>query len=249
MSIKIKSDKHIDIMRIAGKITGETLNFLAKEVKPGMTTLDIDNLAEEFIRSKGAIPSFKGLYGFPASICASINNQVIHGIPDNTILHDGDIISIDTGAYINGFHSDACRTLAIGNISQQRQRLIDVTKESFFQGMKYARSGNHLSEVSIAIQTYVEANGFSVVRDYVGHGIGREMHEEPNIPNYNDGRLGPKLIKGMTLAIEPMVTVGSHEVKTLSNGWTVVTRDGTDSAHYENTILITDGEPELLTLV
>ncbi len=249
MSITIKKDFHIEKMRVAGRITGETLNLMEKSIKPGITTGELDRIAEEYIRSQGATPSFKGLYGYPASICASVNNEVVHGIPGNRVLYEGDIISIDTGAYIKGFHGDAARTFAVGKISDDRQRLIDVTKESFFRGIKFAKSGNHLIDISAAIQDYVESNGYAVVRDYVGHGIGREMHEDPNVPNYRTGKKGPKLLTGMTLAIEPMVTVGGYKVKTLSNKWTVVTKDGSDAAHYENTVYITDGEPELLTLV
>lgn len=249
MSITIKRESHIEAMRLAGKITGETLNLIGKSIKPGITTGELDRIAEEYIRSQGAIPSFKGLYGYPASICASVNNELIHGIPGGKVLREGDIIKIDTGAYIKNFHGDAARTFAVGKISADRQRLIDVTRESFFRGIEFAKSGNHLINISAAIQDFIESNGFAVVRDYVGHGIGREMHEDPNVPNYRNGRRGPKLIKGMTLAIEPMVTVGSYRVKTLSNKWTVVTKDGSDAAHYENTVYITDGEPELLTLV
>lgn len=249
MSITIKRESHIEAMRLAGRITGEVLNLIEKNVKPGITTGDLDKIAEEYIRGQGAEPSFKGLYGYPASICASVNNEVIHGIPGNRVLREGDIIKIDTGAYIKNFHGDAARTFAVGKISPQRQRLIDVTRESFFKGIEFAKSGNHLINISAAIQDYVEGNGFAVVRDYVGHGIGREMHEDPYVPNYRNGSRGPKLIKGMTLAIEPMVTVKGYKVKTLSNKWTVVTKDGSDAAHYENTVYITDGEPELLTLV
>ena len=223
MSITIKKESHIEKMRIAGRITGETLNLIEKSIRPGITTKELDRIAEEYIRSCGAVPSFKGLYGYPASICASVNEQVVHGIPSgNTVLKEGDIISIDTGAYIDGFHGDAARTFGVGQISEQRQRLIE---------------------------DYVESNGYGVVRDYVGHGIGRDMHEDPEIPNYRTGRPGPKLVKGMTLAIEPMVTVGTYKVHTLPNRWTVVTNDGSDSAHYENTVLVTENEPELLTLV
>lgn len=249
MSITIKKEFHIEKMRVAGRITGETLNLMEKSIHPGITTAELDKIAEEYIRSQGAYPSFKGLYGYPASICASVNDEVIHGIPNNRKLREGDIISIDTGAYINGFHGDAARTFAVGSISAERQRLIDITRESFFKGIEFAKSGNHLIDISAAIQDFVESNGFAVVRDYVGHGIGREMHEDPNVPNYRTGRKGPKLMTGMTLAIEPMVTVGSYKVKTLSNKWTVVTKDGSDAAHYENTVYITDGKPELLTLV
>ncbi len=249
MSITIKKEVHIEAMRLAGRITGETLNLLEREIKPGITTAQLDKIAEEYIRSRGAVPSFKGLYGYPASICASVNNEVIHGIPDSRTLREGDMISIDTGAYIKGFHGDAARTFAVGSISAERQRLIDVTRESFFRGIEYAKEGNHLSEISAAVQDYAEKSGFSIVRDYVGHGIGREMHEDPEVPNYRRGKLGPRLIRGMTIAVEPMLTAGGYRVKTLKNGWTVVTKDGSDSAHYENTVLITDGEPELFTLV
>ncbi len=249
MSITIKKDVHIAAMRLAGRITGDVLALIEKEIRPGITTAELDNIAEEYIRAQGAVPSFKGLYGYPASICASVNNEIIHGIPDGRMLREGDIVSIDTGAYIKGFHGDAARTFAVGRISPERQRLIDVTRESFFRGIEYAKEGNHLSEISAAIQDYAESSGFSVVRDYVGHGIGREMHEDPEVPNYRRGRKGPRLIKGMTIAVEPMLTAGSFRVRILKNDWTVVTRDGSDSAHYENTVLITDGEPELFTLV
>lgn len=249
MSITIKRASHIEKMRVAGRITGETLNLMERYIKPGVTTLELDKIAEEYIRSQGAVPSFKGLYGYPASICASVNNEVIHGIPSNRVLKEGDIIKIDTGAYINGFHGDAARTFGVGSISAERQRLINITRESFFKGIEFAKIGNNLIDISAAIQDYVEGNGFAVVRDYVGHGIGREMHEDPNVPNYRTGRKGPKLMVGMTLAIEPMVTAGNYKVKTLSNKWTVITKDGSDAAHYENTVYITDGEPELLTLV
>lgn len=249
MSITIKREFHIEKMRVAGRITGETLNLMEKSIHPGITTAELDKIAEEYIRSQGAYPSFKGLYGYPASICASVNDEVIHGIPNNRKLCEGDIISIDTGACINGFHGDAARTFAVGSISAQRQRLIDITRESFFRGIEFAKSGNHLIDISAAIQDFAESNGFAVVRDYVGHGIGREMHEDPNVPNYRTGRRGPKLMTGMTLAIEPMLTAGTYKVKTLSNKWTVVTKDGSDAAHYENTVYITDGKPELLTLV
>lgn len=189
MSITIKKESHIEKMRIAGRITGETLNLIEKSIRPGITTKELDRIAEEYIRSCGAVPSFKGLYGYPASICASVNEQVVHGIPSgNTVLKEGDIISIDTGAYIDGFHGDAARTFGVGQISEQRQRLIDITKESFFEGVKLVKVGNYLNKVSAAIQDYVESNGYGVVRDYVGHGIGRDMHEDPEIPNYRTER-------------------------------------------------------------
>jgi len=249
MAINVKNEKEIEYMRIAGRITGEVLNLLESKIRVGITTKELDRIAEEYIRSKGALPSFKGYGGFPASICASVNEELIHGIPGKRTLKNGDIISVDVGAYINGFHGDAARTFAVGEVSSEAKRLIDVTKESFFQGIKFARAGNHLHEISQAVQQYVESNGFSVVREYVGHGVGRDMHEAPQIPNYKTNSRGPRLCKGMTLAIEPMVNVGDFKVKVLEDNWTVVTKDKKLSAHYENTILITDGEPELLTLI
>lgn len=248
MAIPIKSEQQIQFMRQAGQITAQLHLLLETEVRPGITTKYLDEIAEEFIRSKGAVPSFKGYGGFPGTICASVNEEVIHGIPGNRKLQEGDIISIDTGAYINGFHSDAARTVAVGTVSPEAQKLIDVTKQSFFEGIKYAKAGNHLHEISAAIGNYAESFGYSVVRDYVGHGVGRNLHEEPQIPNYSVPSRGPRLCKGMVLAIEPMINIGTFRVKVLSNDWTVVTNDKKLSAHYENTVLITDGEPELLTL-
>ncbi len=250
MAITIKNDKQIEKMRLAGEITGRVLNLLEEKIIPGITTFELDKIAESYIMECGALPSFKGYYGYPASICASINDEVVHGIPSKErVLKEGDIISIDVGAYINSHHGDAARTFAVGKIDPEKQRLIDVTKESFFAGIKYAKAGNNLCEISAAVQTYVESNGFGVVRDYVGHGIGKNMHEEPAIPNYRNGKRGPVLRAGMVLAVEPMVTMGSYKLRVLSDGWTAVTRDGLCAAHYENTVLITDGEPELLTLI
>ncbi len=249
MAITIKNEKQIEYMRIAGRITGEVLNLLETKVCAGISTLELDRIAEDYIRKQGAVPSFKGYGGFPATICASVNEEIIHGIPSKRTLKDGDIISIDVGAYINGFHGDAARTFPVGEISDEAKKIIDVTKQSFFEGIKFAKSGNHLHQISGAVQEYVEANGFSVVRDYVGHGVGSEMHEAPQIPNYKVNSRGPRLCKGMTLAIEPMVNAGDYRVKVLADKWTVVTKDKRLSAHYENTILITDGEPEILTLV
>jgi methionyl aminopeptidase len=248
VAIYIKNENQINFMRIAGDIVAKTHELLEKAVRPGITTKELDKIAEEFIRSQGATPSFLGYNGYPASICASVNEEIIHGIPSLKKLKDGDIISIDIGAYINGYHGDAARTHAVGNISSEAEKLIQVTKDCFFEGIKFAKEGCHLHEISEAIQNYVEQNGFSVVREYVGHGIGRAMHEQPHIPNYKPANRGPKLLKGMVLAIEPMVNIGTHEIKTLSDGWTVVTRDKKYSAHYENTVLITDHEPELLTI-
>lgn len=247
--IIIKNDIEISLMRKAGKIVGETLLLLEEKVKPGITTAELDKIAEEFITKHGAKPSFKGLYGFPSSLCISVNEQVIHGIPSDYSLKEGDIVSIDCGAFISGFHGDAARTFPVGKISLEAEKLIKITKDSFFKGIEYARIGNNLSDISHEIQSYVETAGFSVVRDYVGHGIGRKVHEDPNVPNYGKAGKGPKLVKGMVLAIEPMVNAGKHYVKTLKNGWTVVTKDSSLSAHYENTVAITPDGPEILTLV
>lgn len=247
--IIIKNDNEVSLMRKAGKIVGETLFLLENEIKPGITTAELDRIAEEFITKHGAKPSFKGLYGFPSSLCISVNEQVIHGIPGEYMLKDGDIVSIDCGACINGFHGDAARTFPVGDISSNAKKLIDVTKESFFKGIEYAKIGNKLGDISHEIQSYVEAAGFSVVRDFVGHGIGTNVHEDPDVPNFGKAGIGPELVKGMVLAIEPMVNMGKHKVKTLRNGWTVVTRDSSLSAHYENTVAILSDGPEILTLV
>jgi methionyl aminopeptidase len=247
--IIIKNNDEIALMRKAGRIVGETLLLLEKEVKPGITTADLDRIAEEFITKHGAKPSFKGLYGFPSSLCISVNEQVIHGFPGAYVLKEGDIVSVDCGAFYDGFHGDAARTFKVGNISVDAQKLIDITRESFFEGIKFAREGNKLSDISYGIQSYVEAAGFSVVRDFVGHGIGRKVHEEPNVPNFGKSGRGPKLLSGMVLAIEPMVNAGTNKVKTLKDGWTVVTADNSLSAHYENTVAILSDGPEILTLI
>ncbi|MGE5631148.1 MAG: type I methionyl aminopeptidase [Caulobacteraceae bacterium] len=247
--INIKSPREIELMRIAGRIVAETHELLKEVIKPGITTLELDTMAEEYIRKSGGIPSFKGYNGFPASICTSINEQVVHGIPGPTVLKDGDMIGIDIGAIYNGYNGDAARSYVIGKTNSELQRLVRVTEESFFKGIEYAIPGNRLSDISHAIQNHVEANGFSVVRDFVGHGIGKRMHEDPQIPNYGPPGKGPRLVSGMCLAIEPMVNQGRYAVKVLSDGWTVVTIDGKPSAHYENTVAITNGEPEILTLL
>ena len=247
--IIIKNNDEIALMRKAGRIVGETLLLLEKEVKPGITTADLDRIAEEFITKHGAKPSFKGLYGFPSSLCISVNEQVIHGFPGAYVLKEGDIVSVDCGAFYDGFHGDAARTFPVGNISVDAQKLIDITRESFFQGIKFAKEGNKLTDISYGIQSYVEAAGFSVVRDFVGHGIGRKVHEEPNVPNFGKSGRGPKLLSGMVLAIEPMVNAGTNKVKTLKDGWTVVTADNLLSAHYENTVAILSDGPEILTLI
>lgn len=250
MAITIKSPEQIVKMKNAGRLVAEVHNLMKQEIKPGVSTLYLDQIAEELIRSKGAIPSFKGYHGYPASICASVNDQVIHGIPNkNTILKDGDIVSIDVGTYLDGYNGDGAKTFAVGNISDQAKDLIEVTKQSFFEGIKFAKEGNHLHEISSAIQKFVESKGYSVVRDFVGHGIGTEMHEEPQIPNFKIRGRGPILQKGMTLAIEPMVNIGRYDVSILDDDWTVVTLDGSLSAHYEHSIVITENGCELLTIL
>ena len=245
----IKSAEEIEIMRAAGKIVAETLEILKEVIRPGITTKELDEIAEGHIRKNKAIPAFKGYQGFPASICASVNEEVVHGIPSKRVLKDGDIISIDVGAFYGGYCGDAARTFEVGEISEDAKKLIKVTRESFFEGIAKAREGYRLFDISHAIQTHIESNGYSVVRALVGHGIGKEMHEDPQVPNYGTPGRGPRLVKGITLAIEPMVNIGKYHVKTLTDGWTVVTSDSSLSAHYENTIFISDGEPEILTRV
>ena len=247
--IIIKTEKEIDLMRQAGKIVAETLLLVEKKVKPGVTTAELDRIAEEFITKHGAKPSFKGLYGFPASLCISVNDQVVHGIPGDYVLKEGDIISVDCGAEINGFHGDAARTFAVGEISEDARKLIEVTEESFFKGLEVAIAGNKLTDISHNIQKHIEANGFSVVRDFVGHGIGKSVHEDPEVPNFGRPGRGPKLVDGMALAIEPMVNMGTYRVKTAGDDWTVVTADKSLSAHYENTVVILPDGPEILTLI
>ena len=249
MAVHIKTREQIEKMRIAGEILAKLDEVLRKEIKPDVTTKQLDSIAEEFIRSQGAVPSFKGYGGFPGSICTSVNDEIVHGIPSERKLKQGDIISIDMGSYIGGYHADAARTYAVGEITPELQKLIDVTKQSFFEGIQYAKQGCHLNQIGIAIQKYVEQNGFSFVREYVGHGIGRKLHEDPSVANYREQRKGILLKRGMTLAIEPMVNMGSYQLKVLKDGWTAVTRDGLCAAHYENTVVITNGEPEILTLL
>ncbi|WP_024615617.1 type I methionyl aminopeptidase [Clostridium sp. Ade.TY] len=247
--IQIKDDLALNLMRKAGNIVGETLLLLEKNIKPGISTKELDTIAEKFIIEQGAVPSFKGLYGFPATLCISVNDQVVHGIPGGYTLRDGDIVSIDCGACINGYHGDAARTFPVGNVSESAKKLIQVTRDCFFEGIKFAQIGNRLSDISHEIQSYVEANGFSVVKNFVGHGIGRDLHEDPEVPNFGRPGRGPILTKGMVLAIEPMVNEGSFRVRTLKDNWTVVTSDGKLSAHYENTVAILPDGPEILTLV
>lgn len=247
--IIIKSDQEIDLMRESGKVTGFILKELENFIRPGISTADIDKFVEDTIRKNGMIPSFKGYGGFPASACVSINDEVVHGIPDKKrILKDGDIVSVDVGSTYKGYVSDAARTYPVGTISDIAQKLIDATRDSFFAGLEYCKVGYRLSDISHAIQEKAEGEGFSVIRDFVGHGVGQNMHEDPQIPNYGKAGRGPRLAKGMVFAIEPMICEGGYDVETLLNNWTVVTVDGKLSAHYENTVVITDGEPELLTL-
>ncbi len=249
MAVTIKSPREIELMRKAGEILAEVHEELAKAIHPGMSTLDIDRLGEKIIRSYGCIPSFKNYNGYPASICVSVNDEVVHGIPNrHRILHEGDIVSLDAGVIYQGYHSDAARTWAVGKISDQAQKLIDVTRQSFFEGIRYAKAGNHLNDISSAIQAYAESFGYGVVRDLVGHGIGTHLHEDPEVPNFSTRRKGILLRPGMTLAIEPMINIGRPDVAWLDDDWTVVTEDGSLSAHYENTVLITEGEPEILSL-
>lgn len=249
MAVTIKSAREIELMREAGRILARTHEEMARALKPGMTTWDIDQLGEALIRKQGCIPSFKNYNGYPASICVSVNDEVVHGIPDRKRqLREGDIVSLDAGVIYKGYHSDAARTYGIGEISPEAGRLMEVTKQSFFEGIKFAKAGNHLNDISFAVQRYAESFGYGVVRDLTGHGIGTHLHEDPEIPNFAGKRRGIKLRPGMTLAIEPMINAGGPEVVWLDDEWTVVTEDGSLSAHYENTILITEGEPELLSM-
>ena len=246
--IIIKSDEEIELMRQAAVPTKEMLNNLADIIKPGMSTKDVDDYVEGYILKAGMKPAFKGYSGYPACACVSVNEEVVHGIPSKKrILQEGDIVSVDLGTIYKGFYSDAARTYPVGKISEEHQKLIEVAEQSFFNGIFYARKGNRLGDISHAIQETVEAAGFSVIRDYVGHGVGRNMHEDPMIPNYGKANHGPQLVPGMVLAIEPMIATGDYQVKVLSDGWTAVTKDKGFAAHYENTIVITDGDPILLT--
>lgn len=247
--VTIKSKREIELMRDAGKLLRDVHNRLAEEIAPGISTKDLDRLGEELIRKTNSVPSFLNYEGYPASVCVSINDEVVHGIPrDDIKLEDGDIVSLDIGLIHNGYQSDAARTHACGTITKEAEALIKVTEESFFEGMKYARAGNHLHDISNAIGNYCIDRGYGVVRDLTGHGIGTEMHEPPVIPNYPQKRKGILLIAGMTLAIEPMINAGRGDVIFYDDGWTCATEDGSLSSHYENTVLITDGDPEILTL-
>jgi methionine aminopeptidase, type I len=246
--ITIKSPREIELMRVAGRITAAARSVGREMVTPGVTTQEIDKEIFKFIKKSGAKPSFLGYGGFPGSACISVNDEVIHGIPGKRVINEGDIVSIDVGAYIGGFHGDCCGTFAAGKVSEEANRLMQVTRQSFFEGLKFAREGYRISDISHAIQEYVESFGYTLVREYVGHGIGKNLHEAPEVPNFGEPGHGPRLVKGMTIAIEPMVNMGGVAVRVLDNDWTVVTVDGSLSSHYENTVLITDGEPEILTM-
>lgn len=246
--IKLKSPAEIELMRQAGRITAAARALAGEMVKPGVTTREIDKAIHAFILSKGAIPTFLHYGGYPASVCVSINDEVIHGIPGRRVIRDGDIVSIDVGATYKGYVGDCANTFIAGKAAPEAERLIAVTRQSFFEGIRYARNGYRISDISAAVQAYVEENGFSVVRDYVGHGVGADMHEDPEVPNYGRPGHGPRLLPGMTLAVEPMVNAGGYRVKVLADQWTVKTMDGSLSAHYENSLLITDGDPEILTV-
>jgi methionyl aminopeptidase len=245
--ITCKSERELNYMRDAGRVVARTHAELKKAVKPGVTTRELDRLAEDFIIKSGAKPAFKGLYGFPGTICASVNEEVVHGFPSLRKLENGDIISIDIGTEINGYFSDSAVTLPVGDVSSEALALLKVTEECLYKGIDKARDGNRLSDISNAVQTWAESHGYGVVRDYVGHGIGSKPHEDPQVPNFGRPGRGPRLKAGMTLAIEPMINLGTHEVKTLSNDWTVVTLDNRLSAHFEHTVAITGGEPEILS--
>lgn len=245
--ITLKSAHEIELMRRAGEITAAARAVARDMVKPGVTTAQIDKAVYEFIRSQGATPSFLHYNGYPASVCVSVNDEIIHGIPGKRVLQEGDVVSVDVGAYIGGVHGDCAGTYPCGKVSDENMDLIRVTQQSFFEGLKFAREGYRISDIGHAVQEYVERHGYSIVREYVGHGIGHNMHEAPEIPNYGKPGHGPRLLRGMTIAVEPMVNAGSAAIINMSDGWTVKTADGRNAAHYENTILITDGEPQILT--
>ena len=249
MSVTIKSAREIELMRESGRLLAIVHDELGKALKPGMTTKEIDRLGEEIIRSFGCVPNFLNYNGYPASICVSVNDEVVHGIPSKKRrIQEGDIVSLDAGLIYKGYHSDAARTHAVGEVSKEARQLIDVTRECFFEGIKFATAGNHLHDISNAIAAHAEKYGYGIVEDLVGHGIGTHLHEEPEIPNFHQHTKGIRLKPGMTLAIEPMINLGTKEVEWMDDDWTVVTADGSLSAHYENTILITEGEPEIFTL-
>ncbi|MEL7606996.1 MAG: type I methionyl aminopeptidase [Sedimentibacter saalensis] len=247
--IILKTRREIEIMRKAGRLVAQSHELVRKYIKPGVTTKEIDQMVEDFLRSQNAIPTFKGYGGFPYSICASVNEEVVHGFPNSRKLMEGDIVSIDIGATFEGYVGDSAKTFLVGEVDDEKRRLVEATRQSFYEGIKYAKTSYRLSDISHAVQQYAESQGFSVVRDYVGHGVGKDMHESPQIPNFGRPGKGPRLQVGMVLAIEPMINAGTYNVKVLDNNWTVVTTDGKPSAHYEHTVAITDGEPELLTVL
>ena len=248
MAIIVKSPRQIEYMREAGRITAGARSIARQAIAAGVTTAEIDKEVYNFIIKSGATPSFLNYGGFPGSACISVNEELIHGIPGKRIIRNGDIVSVDVGAKIHGFHGDCAGTFPCGEVSEETKRLIAVTRQSFFEGIKYAKAGNRIGDISAAIQEYVERHGYSIVKEYVGHGIGADLHEDPSVPNYGKAGRGPRLVKGMTLAVEPMVNMGAAAIRVLDDDWTVVTKDGSLCAHYENTILITDGEPEILTM-
>ncbi|MDF2948393.1 MAG: map [Sedimentibacter sp.] len=247
--IILKTKREIEVMRKAGRLVAKSHELVREYIKPGVTTKELDQLVEEFLRSQNAIPTFKGYGGFPFSICASVNEEVVHGFPSDRKLLEGDIVSIDIGATFEGYVGDSAKTFYVGEVEDERRRLVEATRQSFYEGIKFAKTSFRLSDISHAIQQYAESQGFSVVRDFVGHGVGKNMHESPQIPNFGKPGKGPRLQEGMVLAIEPMINAGKYNVKVLDNDWTVVTVDGRPSAHYEHTVAITDGEPELLTVI
>lgn len=247
--IILKTKREIEIMREAGRLVAQSHELVRKHIKPGVATKELDRLVEEFLKSKNAIPTFKGYGGFPFSICVSVNEEVVHGFPSDRKLKEGDIVSVDIGATFEGYVGDGAKTFCVGEVSDEKRHLIEATKQSFYEGLKFAKTSYRLSDISHAVQQYAESQGFSVVRDYVGHGVGKNMHESPQIPNFGKPGRGPRLQEGMVLAIEPMINAGTYNVKVLDNDWTVVTVDGKPSAHYEHTVAITDGEPEPLTVL
>lgn len=247
--IILKTRREIEIMKKAGRLVALSHELVRKNIKAGVTTKELDLLVEDFLRSQNAIPTFKGYNGFPFSICASVNEEVVHGFPSERKLQNGDIISVDIGATFEGYVGDSAKTFIVGEADAEKKHLVEATRQSFYEGLKFAKLSYRLSDISHAIQQYAESQGLSVVRDYVGHGVGKKMHESPQVPNFGKPNKGPRLQEGMVLAIEPMINAGVYNVKVLGNGWTVVTIDGKPSAHYEHTVAITDGEPELLTIV
>ncbi len=247
--ITIKSESELKLMRISGKIVGQALAELGKKIKPGVTTAELDKFAYDYFKKNDCVPAFLGYHGYPATICTSINAEVVHGIPGKHVLNEGDIVGVDIGAYYKGYCGDSARTFGVGNIDEKVQKLLDVTLEALNRGIDQCRPGNRISDIGHAVQEYAENKGYSVVRDYVGHGIGRAMHEEPQVPNYGKPKQGPRIVEGMCLALEPMVNMGSEEVMVLEDGWTVVTKDGKFSAHFEDTVAILSNGPENLTRI